>query len=125
MMTIFLTCCQGRSKKRKIMGSCLVSTVLSSRTVYTERTNQQSQGDFLYRRHSEPRDQLFVQKEETFPTPLKYMDVTRSTHTDLDVMQEKRTDDYWNVDTNRSLLASWKGFTNFTLLKEENPKGKR
>ena len=39
-------------------------------------------------------------KEETFPIPLKYIDVTRSTHTDLDVMQEKRIDDYWNVDTN-------------------------
>ena len=33
-------------------------------------------------------------------------------------MQEKRIDDYWNVDTNRSLSDSWKGFTKFTLLKE-------
>ena len=29
-------------------------------------------------------------KEETFPIPLKYIDITRSTYTDLDVMQEKR-----------------------------------
>ena len=34
--------------------------------------------------------QLWVPKEETFPIPLKYMDVARSTHTDLDVMQEKK-----------------------------------
>ena len=27
----------------------------------------------------------------------EYIDVTRSTHTDLDVLQEKRIDDYWNV----------------------------
>ena len=34
--------------------------------------------------------------------PLKNIDVTRSTDTDLDVMQEKRVDDYWNVDPNRN-----------------------
>ena len=55
-------------------------------------------------------------QEETFSIPLKYIDVTRSTHTDLDVMQEKRVDDYWNVDSNRSLSDSWKGFTNFSVL---------
>ena len=38
-------------------------------------------------------------------------------------MQEKRTDDLWNVDSNRSLSVSWKGFTKFTLLKEKLPKG--
>ena len=80
------------------------------------------QGDFIYRHHKEPRVQLNVPKEETFPVPLKYMDVTRSTYTDLDVMQEKRFDDYWNVDSNRSLSDSWKDFTKFTLLKEKPPK---
>ena len=50
--------------------------------------------------------------------PLKNSDVPRSIHTDLDVMQEKRIDDYRNVDANRSLSDSWKMFTNFTLLKE-------
>ena len=38
-------------------------------------------------------------------------------------MQEKRVDDYVNVDSNRSLSDSWKGFTNFTLLKEKPPRG--
>ena len=56
-------------------------------------TSGRSKGGFLYRHHDEPRVQLFVPKEETFSTPLKYIDVTRSTHTDLDVMQEKRVDD--------------------------------
>ena len=51
------------------------------------------QGDFIYRRHNEPRVQLYVPKEETFPIPLKYIDVTRSTHSELDVLQEKRIDD--------------------------------
>ena len=37
------------------------------------------------------------------------MDVTKATHTDLDVMQEKRIDDYSNVDATRSLSDS-KGY---------------
>ena len=49
----------------------------------------------------------------------EYIDVTRSTHTDLDVLQEKTIDDYWNVDSNRSLSDSWTGFSKFTLLKEK------
>ena len=61
-------------------------------------------------------------QEETFPIPLKYIDVTRSTHTDLDVLQEERIDDNWNVDANKHLSDSWKGFTKFTLLKEKLPK---
>ena len=39
-------------------------------------------GEFIYRHHNEPRVQLYVPKEETFPNPLKYIDFTRSTHTD-------------------------------------------
>ena len=30
---------------------------------------------------------------------------------------------FWNVDANRSLSDSWKGFTKFTRLKEKLPKG--
>ena len=62
-------------------------------------------------------------KEETFPTPLKYTDVIRSTHTDLDVMQGKRIDGFWNVDSNRSLSDSRKEFAKFTLPKEKPPTG--
>ena len=56
-------------------------------------------------------------KEETSPIPLKHIDLTRSTHTDLDVMQEKRIDDDWNFDTNKSLSDS------LTLFKERPPPG--
>ena len=62
-------------------------------------------------------------KEETFPIPLKYIEVTRSTHTDLDLLQEKRIDDYWNFDSSKHLSDSWRGFTKFTLLKEKLAKG--
>ena len=82
------------------------------------------QGDVIYRHHNGLRVQLCVLKEETFPIPLKNIDVNRSTHTDLDVMREKGIDDYWNVvGSNRSLLDSWRGLTKFTLLKEQPPKG--
>ena len=81
------------------------------------------QGDFIYRHHKELQVQLYVPKVETFPDPLKYIDVTRSTHTDLDVLQEKRIADYWNVDSGRRLSNSWTGFTIFTFLKEKSPKG--
>ena len=50
------------------------------------------------------------------------MDVIRSTHTELDVAQEKRVDDHWNVDGNRNLSDSWTGFTRFTLLNETHRK---
>ena len=47
------------------------------------------EGDFIYRDHVEPRVQVYVPKEETFPIPLKHIDVTRAAYTILDVLQEK------------------------------------
>ena len=52
--------------------------------------------NFIYRHHVEPRVKLYSPREESFPVPLKYIDVSRTTHTNLDVKQEKRIDDYWN-----------------------------
>ena len=58
-------------------------------------------GNFIYRHHVEPRVKLYSPREESFPIPLKYIDVPRPTHTNLDVKQEKRIDDYWNIDGSR------------------------
>ena len=52
-----------------------------------------------------------------------YIDVTRATHTALDVLQESRIDDCWNIDGSRDLSDSWTGFTHFPLLKEKPPDG--
>ena len=38
-------------------------------------------------------------------------------------MQERRIDDYWNVDGSRDLSDPWTGFTQFTLLEEKPPNG--
>ena len=54
-------------------------------------------------------------KEETFLIPLKYIDVTMSTHTYLDVMQETWIDDCWNVDSSKHLSDIWTGFTKRTF----------
>ena len=65
---------------------------------------------FIYRHHVEPKVKLYMPKEESFPIPMKYIDVTRTTHTSLDVLLEKQIDDYWNVDGERELSDAWTGF---------------
>ena len=92
-------------------------------TLKPEKDFRAIQADFICCHHVELRIQLHVPKEETCFSPLKYIDVTRSTHTDLDVMQEKRVEDYWNVDMSRSLSDSWTGVTQIIVLKEKRPKG--
>ena len=80
-------------------------------------------GNFVYRHHVEPRVKLYSPREESFLLPLKYIDVSRTTHTNLDVKQESRIDDYWNIDGSRDLSDPWTGFTQFTLLEEKPPEG--
>ena len=80
-------------------------------------------GNFIYRHHVEPRVKLYSPREESVPVPLKYIDVTRTTHTNLDVKQEKRIDDYSNIDGSRDLSDPWTSFTQFTLLEEKPPDG--
>ena len=55
-------------------------------------------GNFICRHHVEPRVKLYSPREESFPIPLKYIDVFRIANTNLDVKQERRIDDYWNID---------------------------
>ena len=76
-------------------------------------------GSFIYRHHVEPRVKLYSPRQESFPIPLKYIDVTRITHKNLDVKKEKRIDDYWTIDGSRDLSDPWTSFTQFTLLEEE------
>ena len=80
-------------------------------------------GNFINHHHVEPRVKLYSQREESFPVPLKYIDVSRTAHTNLDVMQERRIDDYWNIDGSRDLSWYWTGFTQFIQLEEKPPNG--
>ena len=80
-------------------------------------------GNFKNRHLVEPRVKLYSPREESFPIPLKYIDVSRTTHTNLDVKQDKRIDDCCNIDGSRDLSDSWTGFTQCTLLEEKPPNG--
>ena len=80
-------------------------------------------GNFIYGHHVEPRVELYSPREESFTLQLKYIDVSRTTQTNLDVMQESLIDDYWNIDGSRDLSVSWTGFTQLTLLAEKPPDG--
>ena len=55
----------------------------------------------MYRHHVVPKVKVYVPTEESFPIPLKYIDVTRTTKTSLDVFLEKNTEDCWNLDGER------------------------
>ena len=80
-------------------------------------------GNFIFRHHVEPGVKLDSPREESFPIPLRIFDVSGTTRTDLDVKQERRIDDYWNVDGSRDLSDSWTGFAQFTFLEEKPPDG--
>ena len=45
---------------------------------------------FKNRHHVEPRVKLYSPREESFPIPLEYIDVSRTTDTNLDVKREAR-----------------------------------
>ena len=62
-------------------------------------------------------------EKKSFPTPRRYIEVTRATSTTLDVMLERRIDDYWNIDGAQDLSDSWIGFTRFTILDKQSPDG--
>ena len=80
-------------------------------------------GNYIYRQHVEPRVKLYVLAEESFTILLRYIDVTRATNTTLDVLLERRIDDYWNTEGDRDLSDAWTGFTRFTMLNEKPPDG--
>ena len=48
-------------------------------------------------------------EEETFPIQLKYMEMIRTTYTNLDVLQANRIDDDGNKDMDRTLSKTSQG----------------
>ena len=77
-------------------------------------------GNYFYRHHVEPsKSQTSLAERRIIPNSTKNIDVSRTTHTNLDVKQERRIDDYWNIDGSRDVSDYWTGFTQFTLLDEK------
>ena len=75
-------------------------------------------GDFIIRQHTSPRTEMYVPSSVDFPIPLKYVDVTRRTETNLESASERIISDCWNVPhcdaaggdpmpANRDLSDSW------------------
>ena len=77
-------------------------------------------GSFVYRHHVEPRVKLYSPREESFPIPLKYIDVARTTHTNVDVKLEKRIE--WQLECRwvSRLVWSLDGFSHKLLCWKKN-----
>ena len=82
--------------------------------------------DVLVIHHLRPRIKLFEPTEGSLPIPLKYLDVLRTTRTNLDDASESWImDEVWydNPDAGRELSSPWTGKTIFDLLKPKAPEG--
>ena len=55
-------------------------------------------GNFIYRHHVEPRVKLYSPREESFPIPLKYIDVSRTTHTNFKFGCQARKTHRWLLE---------------------------
>ena len=94
----------------------------------SKRWRRNQQGFFGSRRSSERISliviilnrevQLHVPRKEHILFDWIFVDITRSTFADLEVAQEKRIYDCWDVDENRNLSTLWTNFTRFTSLSE-------
>ena len=67
-------------------------------------------GNFKNRHHVEPIVIVYSPRKEPFPIPLKYIDVSRTFHTNLAVKQKKCIDVHWNVDGSKDLSNPRKGY---------------
>ena len=65
---------------------------------------------------------LFVPNEESFPIPLRHVDVARRTNTAWDVLLKAELMIVGTLMT-RNLSEHWTGFTQFTILNEKPPHG--
>ena len=78
----------------------------------------------VIRFHKQPRIALFVPDPESFPIPIKYIDVLRTTWTDLDEASLRYSKDIWTDVKDKDLRVPWTGRTVFYLLRPKPPVGK-
>ena len=71
-------------------------------TTYTRPDEWFMTGDALIRRHYNPRTALFVPTADDCPIPLKYLDIFRTTKTDLPSIKERTLYDF-RTDGNKEL----------------------
>ena len=75
--------------------------------------------------HFVPRTRLYEPNASTLPIPIEYIDVMRTTRTDLDSAQETFIEDIWfgNPNADKELSGKWTGTTTFPLLRTKPPQG--
>ena len=78
----------------------------------------------VIRFHKQPRTTLFVPDPKSFPIPIKYIDVLRTTWTDLDEAPLRYSKDIWTDVKDKDLRVPWTGRTVFYLLRPKPPVGK-
>ena len=111
------TCKEWRSQRRTSRKPTEVSTDRNKRWRWSPQWLLVNGRDFVHRHHVEPRvlNSTCRQKKhhQSHWNILTWPELRTQ---NLDVLQESRTDDNWNVDVERNLPDLWKGFTKFTLL---------
>lgn len=82
-------------------------------------------GDIIIREHHTPRTKLFVPEDADFPTPGKYIDILRTTETNIEEKAEAEIKDFWTEVGPRKLSVPWTGRTLFQILRPKPPDGKK
>ena len=77
----------------------------------------------MTRHHVVPRSTQFVPTDPESPIPTKYLDVIRTTYTDIGTPAENRIQDYWNMQGERVLSDTWVGKTVIPILRKPPPPG--
>ena len=78
--------------------------------------------DLLIITHNKPRTQLFHSTDANCPIPIKYIDIMRTTETDLEEKALNRVEVFWVTDE-KELPDSWTGRTTIELLRPLPPVG--
>ena len=74
-------------------------------------------GEFIFRHHEELRLKLYGTENETFPIPLKYVDVMRQTHTSICNVSEHIINGLCTEAKEVNLSEEWTGSTRFQILR--------
>ena len=74
-------------------------------------------GECTDRYHEEPRLKFYDSDDETFPIPLKYVDVMRQTQLCLNNVSENIINDLWTEATGVNIPEEWTGTARFLILR--------
>ena len=80
-------------------------------------------GDTLIRIHRSPRKSLFKPDRADMPVPQRFLDIMRTTETDLSDHSESKVRDYWTGTERKELSEPWKGRTIFFIRRPKPPSG--